>query len=135
MEGQEGCMHDEYVCSRWCERRLKSIRCLHYTRLRENEWQNGTNIFFHLMNTCVFNSHIILQKLVGISKSQLEFREQLIYFLESKPVEQSRIRRRPSSWKTVRLMEWHFPSFIGPNDIKEKPSKRWNVCSKNGIRK
>ena len=49
------------------------------------------------MNTCVFNSHIILQKLVGISKSQLEFREQLIYFLESKPVEQSRIRRRPSS--------------------------------------
>ena len=53
--------------------------------------------FFHLMNTCVFNSHIILQKLVGISKSQLEFREQLIYFLESKPVEQSRIRRRPSS--------------------------------------
>ena len=91
---------------------------------------------FHLINTCVVNSHIIALK-ISYKKSQLKFREQLIesLFLENKPVKQSRKHGRPSSSNIVRLTERHFPSFIGPNDIKENFSRRCNACSKNGIRK
>ena len=50
-------------------------------------------------------------------------------------MEQSRKHWCPSLSKIVCLPERDFPVFTRPNDVKGNPSKRCNVCSKNGRRK
>ena len=101
---------------------------------RVKKWYK--HFLYHLVNVCVFNAHIIATKL-GSKVTQLQFREELIesLFLENQNIGSSRKRGRQTTSNLARLTGRRFPSFIPPNEIKENPSRRRKVCSKNNFRK
>ena len=103
-------------------------------RKRVKKWYK--KFLYHLVNVCVFNAYIIATKL-GSKVTQLQFREELIesLFLENQNIGSSRKRGRQTTSNLARLTGRHFPSFIPPNEIKENPSRRCKVCSKNNFRK
>ena len=66
-------------------------------RKRVKKWYK--KFFYHLVNVCVFNAHIIATKL-GSKVTQLQFREELIesLFLENQNIGSSRKRGRQSTF-------------------------------------
>ena len=92
--------------------------------------------FYHLVNVYVFNAHIIATEL-GSKFTQLQFREELIesLFLDNENIGSSRKHSCQSTSNLARLAGQHFPSFTPPSEIKENPSRRCKVCSKNNFRK
>ena len=104
-------------------------------RKRLKKWSN--KMWLHLINTCVFNAHILHKKPEG--NSPLEFRLTLISQLVKKygyDTEAVRKGGRPSTGGNLfGLVEQHFPSYVPATEKNSNATRRCVVRKKHGTRK
>ena len=95
-------------------------------------------MWIHLINSCVFNAHI-LHKRKGGKLTSSEFRTKLVSQIIEKYGEDTKNYWRGGRPSTAdnpfRLVERHFPSYIPPTDKKVNATKQCVVCRKRGVRK
>ncbi|GFW33505.1 piggyBac transposable element-derived protein 4 [Trichonephila clavipes] len=86
-------------------------------------------IFFHIFDQCIWNSYVLYKK-IGDSKSQLQFRLDLVNEMVIKYHSESMgsKRGRPLLKTPLRLTERHFVKFIPPTENKEKPARKCFIC-------
>ncbi|GFV14236.1 piggyBac transposable element-derived protein 4 [Trichonephila clavipes] len=86
-------------------------------------------IFFHIFDQCIWNSYVLYKKMGG-SKSQLQFRLDLVNEMVIKYHSESMgsKRGRPLLKTPLRLTERHFVKFIPPTEKKEKPMRKCFIC-------
>ncbi|GFY30966.1 piggyBac transposable element-derived protein 4 [Trichonephila clavipes] len=86
-------------------------------------------IFFHIFNQCIWNSYVLYKK-IGGSKSQLQFRLDLVNEMVIKYHSESMgsKRGRPLLKTPLQLTERHFVKFIPPTEKREKPARKCFIC-------
>ena len=105
-------------------------------RKRLKAWYK--KMWIHLVNSCVFNAHILYKKKGG-KLTSLEFRTRLVSQIVEKYGEDTENYRRGGRPSTddnpFRSVKRRFPYYIPPTEKKINATKRCVVCRKRGVRK
>ena len=105
-------------------------------RKRLKKWSK--KMWLHLLNTCIFNAHILYCKLGG-DLDPFRFRKNLVSQIIEKygsDTENTGRDGRPSLRENpFRLVERHFASYVPAIEKKQNASRCCVVCRKRGTRK